>query len=377
MYAYAMSKKANITDSTESLALFRDKLTSYKALIDADIARYSKELETLTAEQFGTNSLQATSAFTEILGRGGKRIRGALTMLAYEMFGGPEPLVALVAARAVEMLQAYVLIIDDIADRSVSRRGGPSAHILLKDWHEKSGLEGDSLHFGESIATNAALLGCHAATSIITDLCVPTDYKVKALKTLNQNLIVTAHGQFNDMYNEVLQADDEQAIENVLVWKTAYYTFISPLQFGAELAGADNETLETLSEYGLHAGRAFQIGDDIMGTFSNEQQLGKSPLDDIREGKRTLLITFALKKANKTDGQFLRQCLGNPNLNQADFDRCKQIIEKSGSLSHAKVEAQKSADAASEVLATKTDGWDATSVEFLRQLVQYLVIRKS
>jgi geranylgeranyl diphosphate synthase, type I len=127
----------------------------------------------------------------------------------------------------------------------------------------------------------------------------------------------------------------------------------------------------------LHAGRAFQIGDDIVGTFSDEQQSGKSPHDDIREGKRTLLIAYALKKADLADAHFLRQCLGNQNLTSAEFDRCKIIIEHSGSLDYAKKEAKKSAMAAIAVLDTKTEGWSATGVEFLRQLVQYLVVRKS
>lgn len=377
LYATFMTNKSVELQSNGSLALFKSKLESYKKQIDTDIASYSKDFEAQSAEQFGENSRRATAAFTELLNRGGKRIRGGLTMLAYEMFGGTDTEVALTAARVIEMLQAYVLIIDDIADRSPSRRGGPSAHILLKEWHKKNRLKDDSQHFGESIATLSALLGSHAATALVSDINVDPEYRVNALRTLNQNLMVTAHGQFNDIFNEVLESDDELSIENVLVWKTAYYTFISPLQFGAELAGVGNGKLETLAEYGLHAGRAFQIGDDIVGTFSKEQESGKSPHDDIREGKRTLLIAYALKKSNKADAHFLRQCLGKQDLTSAEFECAKAIIEDSGALDYAHAEAQKSANAASEILTTQTQGWDAQSVEFLRQLVQYLVIRKS
>jgi geranylgeranyl diphosphate synthase type I len=377
MYANLMTNNVVKLSNTESLELFKAKIKSYKALIDADIESYSKDFEAQSSEQFGENSRRASSAFTELLSRGGKRIRGGLTMLAYEMFGGTDKDVAITAARVIEMLQAYVLIIDDIADRSPSRRGGPSAHILLKEWHEKHHLKDDSQHFGESIATLAAMLGSHAAIALVSDINVQAEYKVNALRTLNQNLMVTAHGQFNDIFNEVLESDEEQSIENVLVWKTAYYTFISPLQFGAELAGVGNGKLETLAQYGLHAGRAFQIGDDIVGTFSKEQESGKSPHDDIREGKRTLLIAYALKKSGKADAHFLRQCLGKQDLTSAEFERAKTIIKDSGALEHALKEAQKSADAACAVLAIQTEGWDAESVEFLRQLVQYLVIRKS
>jgi geranylgeranyl diphosphate synthase, type I len=372
-----MVKNLTQLSNRDSLSLFEQKIASYKKRIDADIAAYSKNLHSRTAEQFGLHSAIATTAYTDILSRGGKRIRGGLTMLAYEMFGGTDSTVAIQAARAIEMVQAYLLIVDDIADRSPTRRGGPAAHMLLKNWHEQERLKDDAQHFGESIAVNAAMLGNHAAVALITNLDVADFIKVKALNTLNQNLIVTAHGQFNDIFNEVIESDDTESIENVLVWKTAYYTFVSPLQFGAELAGVTNGKLDTLAEYGLHAGRAFQIGDDIVGTFSDEQQSGKSPHDDIREGKRTLLVAYALKKAEVADAHFLRQCLGNQNLTSAEFDRCKIIIRESGALDYAKKEAQKSAQAAIAVLDTKTDGWDADGVEFLRELVQSFVTRKS
>lgn len=377
MYAGFMPKKVIVAKTSKSLDLFTSKLEHFKKLINTDIAEYSAELEHQTAEQFGDNSHRAISAYTEVLGRGGKRIRGGLTMLAYEMFGGKDDTVTLQAGRAIEMIQAYLLIIDDIADRSPVRRGGPSAHILLKDWHEGNYLKDESQHFGESIATNAAMLGNHAAITVITELPVSPEIKINALRTLNQNLIVTAHGQFNDMFNEVLESNDEQAVENVLVWKTAYYTFISPLQFGAELAGVSNGKLKTLAQYGLHAGRAFQIGDDIVGTFGSQNESGKSPHDDIREGKRTLLVTYALKKADTADAHFLRQCLGSKTLTGAEFERCKAIITDCGALDHAKTQVKKSAELATKVLNTQTDGWHTESVEFLRQLVQYLVIRKS
>lgn len=377
LYAVSMSKKVSSQSQSESTDLFKAKLLQYKTAIDADIACYSLGLQSQTAEQFGENSKRAITAYTEILSRGGKRIRGALAMLAYSTFGGTDEEVAIVAARAIEMVQAYLLITDDIADRSASRRGGPSAHELLRSWHKQNHLKDDSKHFGESIAMNAAMMGGHAAMILISDLPVSPEVRVNALRTLNKNLIVTAHGQFNDIFNEVLESDDEQSIENVLVWKTAYYTFVSPLQFGAELAGAPQKALDTLLEYGLHAGRAFQIGDDIVGTFSEEHESGKSPFDDIREGKRTLLIAYALKKAETADAHFLRRCLGNQNLTLAEFERCKEIITSSGALDYAKAQAQLSATRAQEVLAAQTEGWNTESVEFLHQLVQYLVVRKS
>lgn len=361
----------------EDLKLFKTKLASYKKLIDADIDAYSRQLESTTAEQFGELSTDAIKAYTSILNRGGKRIRGSLTMFAYEMFGGTDQAMVIKAARVMEMIQAYVLILDDIADRSPSRRGGPTAHMQVKYWYDSQHLGKDSLHFGEAIATNAATLGCHVAFEIIAELAVSDTIKIQAMQNLNQNLIVTAHGQCNDLYNEALQINDETAIENVLVWKTAYYTFVNPLQFGAILAGTTNGDLETLAKYGLHAGRTFQITDDILGTFSDEQNSGKSPLDDTKEGKRTILVAKALQNASKPDAYFLETCLGNQHLTAHDFERAKKILRESGALDYANEQAATSAQSAVQVINDQSKKWDKSSCEFLIELVHYLLMRKA
>ena len=95
-------------------------------------------------------------------------------------------------------------------------------------------------------------------------------------------------------------------------------------------------------------GRAFQIGDDIVGTFSEEHESGKSPFDDIREGKRTLLIAYALKR-QKRPMHTLRRCLGNQNHYASGFERCKEIITSSGALDYAKAQAQLSATRAQSI----------------------------
>jgi geranylgeranyl diphosphate synthase type I len=180
-----------------------------------------------------------------------------------------------------------------------------------------------------------------------------------------------------DIFNEVLETADEQAVDKVLLWKTAYYTFMNPLQLGAILAGADEAQLKKLEDFSLSAGRVFQITDDILGIFSEEDKSGKSPLDDIKEGKRTLLSVKALELAPKADAYFLEQMLGNKQLSQAEFQRCRTIIEDSGALAYARKQAQDSVIDALAALDKAGDGWVQTHKEFLAQLVQYLIDRKS
>ncbi len=356
---------------------FTHKLAALKQEIDLALAAHIKALKKTTAQDFTPYSAVAVDAYTQVLDRGGKRIRGALTVVGYEMSGGLDHGMIIQAAVAIEMVHAYILVLDDIMDKSAVRRGGPSAHTTVSSYHKSHNLAGESEHFGEAVAINAALIGNHYAQSLITSLEVETDHKLEALKLLNNALVVTGHGQINDLFNEVLDGVDERAVDQVLEWKTAHYTFLNPLQFGMALAGADAATLKAITGYCMHAGRAFQITDDILGTFGSQQEAGKSPMDDIREGKRTLLSVAALKMAQSSDKNFLIQMLGNNRLTQAEFTRCKEIIESSGALEESQTQAKIHVEKAKVSLKQNLQAWNSTGTEFLTSLVEYLLGRNS
>lgn len=363
--------------STEKTEQFVASLSKYKKLIDDDIDAYCETALEQTYESFGEYPSEAVKAYCSILSRGGKRIRGALTMASYEMLGGTNQQVALEAARAIEMLQAYILMVDDIQDRSEVRRGGPTGHIILKNYHESHHLKDDSQHFGESIALNGFLFGAHSAINVLADLDCEAEVKISAIKNVNKHFISTAHGQSMDIFNEVLETVDEADVDKVLLWKTAYYTFMNPLQLGATLAGATKQDLKNLEDYSLSAGRVFQITDDILGVFGEEESSGKSPLDDIKEGKRTLLTVKAIEFAPKADAYFLEQMLGNKQLTNAEFQRCREIIDQSGALGYADRQAKDSVVDALASLEKVKGKWADEQVTFLAQLVQYLVNRKN
>jgi geranylgeranyl diphosphate synthase type I len=372
-----MKKTAEKTDKSVKSELFIAQLTAHKKLIDADIKSYCAQAVEQTYENFGTYPTEAVKAYCEFLNRGGKRIRGALTMTAYKMLGGTDESIARRAAMAIEMLHAYILIVDDIQDRSEVRRGGPTVHIDLKNYHEKHHLQDDSQHFGESIAINSLLYGVHSAINVLSELDIDAELRLRAIKNVNDHFIATAHGQSLDIFNEVVETADENDVDNVLLWKTAFYTFMNPLQLGAILAGGSAKDLKKLEQYSLSAGRVFQITDDILGIFSEESASGKSPLDDIKEGKRTHLTVKALQLAPKADAYFLEQMLGNKQLTQSEFHRCQEIIEESGALKYAQKKSKDSVVDALTSLSDVDDSWGSNEVEFLQQLVKFLIDRKA
>jgi geranylgeranyl pyrophosphate synthase len=351
------------------------KLAEYKGLIDADISAYSERLMRQWTKDYGVYSRDSMHEYVSLLSRGGKRLRGALVMAAYEMHGGSDRQLSVAAARIIEMIHTYVLIIDDIADHSSLRRGGPAVHIALEQYHREHKLHGDSVHFGTGIAMHTALAGAHLALSELGKLPIDDTTKLEAMNNLNDHMVVTINGQFNDIFNEALQDIDEADVRKVLTWKTAYYSFLNPLQFGAILAGANATELDALTDYSINAGLSFQIVDDILGTFGDTSRSGKSAHEDIREGKITILVSRALARATPEQKRFLLAALGNQDLSVDDYNECKVIIEETGALDYARELAKSYAAKAVSALDTAPPSWSGEHVEFLRALATYITTR--
>lgn len=357
--------------------MLQQQLTNYKRQLDQTIDAYSKQLLVECEQQFTSYSRDVVAAFCTILRRGGKRLRGALVMNAYDMTGGTDQALSLKAAQAIEMVHAYLLIIDDISDRSLLRRGGPTAHIMLAEQHRQMRLRGSSDHFGIAQAINAALFGSHLAQLELTKLPVSDSVKLEAVHDLNRILITTLHGQMNDIFNEAVQDVGETMVGQTLTWKTAYYTFQNPLQLGATLAGADLASASVLEEYSKHLGLAFQIADDILGTFGSSFESGKSAQDDIKEGKVTLLVSRALERASPQQKQELLSALGNQRLTPLEQEACRRIIEDTGALDYARQLAKQHAAKAVAALDSAPRTWSKTGVAFLRELAAFVVQRKA
>ncbi len=356
---------------------FTTKLAHYRQLIDDDIETYAKHIESTTHDQYGAYAHSAVDAYLQILRRGGKRIRGALVMHGYAMSGGTDQAMILQAARAIEMIHAYILVVDDIQDRSMLRRGGPTAHVQLAASHTTNAFSGDGIHFGKSIAINGALTGLHAAEMILSHLDTDAELKLKVIGIVNRTMLVTLHGQSHDITNQVVDSVTQDDIERVMEWKTATYTFLNPLHVGMVLAGADCAATDAITPYASHTGKAFQITDDLVGTFGNTIDTHKDPMDDIREGKRTLLVVYVLEHATEADRTYLLQCLGNAKLTTTQFEHCKDILTKTGARDYAEKRAARHIEQAIASLDVEASRWSPDGVAFLRSLATYILERKT
>jgi geranylgeranyl diphosphate synthase, type I len=212
---------------------------------------------------------------------------------------------------------------------------------------------------------------------LLANIPAPADVRMKMVSIMNRTMLTTAHGQTLDIMHEAAGEASEESIEQVMEWKTAHYSILNPLHVGMVLAGADCAATDAITPYAVHTGKAFQITDDIIGTFGSEEQSGKSPFDDIREGKQTLLTAYALKNAPTADKNFLLQMLGNESLTPAEFTRCRDILRESGALKYARQQARRHIAQALASLNNESSRWNAEGVHFLRGLASYLLERQA
>lgn len=262
--------------------------------------------------------------------RGGKRIRGALVMLT----GGEG---ALDASVGMELLHAYLLIHDDFMDRDLTRRGGPTLHASL------------SRSAGEHIGGSVAILLGSLCQAWAYELVLASPGRAReAAKVLTDALQEVIIGQALDLLAPLTIPELGPAgVLEVQRMKTGSYSFELPLKLGAVLAGATPEVLEALSRFARPLGQAFQIADDLLGTFGSSDVTGKPNASDLREGKRTLLIARALAAATGEDAAVLRAGLGNPD---ADPEELRAILRRSGAVDAARAEAERLCNEALEAL---------------------------
>lgn len=346
--------------------------TNRREAINADLAACAANWQ----NEFEGGGKEPIAAFCEILLRGGKRIRGMLAMQSYYAHGGRDETVAITAARVFEFIQAYLLILDDIADRSDMRRGGLSAHKLIERHATDEAMRGNAAHYGTTQAMNAAVAGMHKATMELLDLDIDPAIIRRAIHSLHDNLAVTIDGQMNDIFNEVSRSvPTEEAIEHVLTRKSAYYTILSPLELGACLAGLDGLS-DSLRTYAIHTGCAFQITDDTIGTFGDKTKTGKGTNDDIHEGKMTLLVQYALTHADDEQKRILEKTLGDITASDEACDEVRQILLLTGAKDYADSRSLWHEQQAFAALNSESTVEPAFTT-FLRELTEYVTKRQS
>ena len=274
-----------------------------------------------------------------LLTASGKRLRPAFVYWGHRATGADHDDAVVDVAAAVELLHTFALLHDDVMDGSVHRRGRLTAHRAFAARHRAAGWSGDAGRFGESAAVLAGDLVFVWADEMLRGASWPADALGRAGRVFDVMRNEVMAGQYLDLLQASDPASDESAARKVALLKSARYTVTRPLEIGAALAdpGSASAVEPALRTYGDALGIAFQLRDDVLGLYGDPEATGKSDLDDLREGKRTLLVLRALRLATDSQAGVLREALGNPDLDVAQASRVCAIVAGTGAL--ASVEA--------------------------------------
>ncbi|HEV7653198.1 MAG TPA: polyprenyl synthetase family protein [Mycobacteriales bacterium] len=313
----------------------------------------------------GYETGELVRAVRELL-RGGKRLRPAFGYWAWRGAGLPDDDRMVAAAASLELFQACALIHDDVMDRSDTRRGRPAAHRRFGTLHASEGWRGD----GDSFGTGAAIL--------LGDLCLgwtdemffgsglEPDRLLRARPLFDEMRTELMGGQYLDLLEQAMGGGSVPRARRVIQYKSARYSVLRPLQLGAALAGADRALLSAYEAYGLPLGEAFQLRDDVLGVFGDPAETGKPAGDDLREGKRTVLVALAAQRGGPAQVRLLERLLGDPALDPAGVQRLREVIVVTGAL--AEVEAMIAACTERAVQALDASAVDPDAGLVLREL---------
>jgi len=261
---------------------------------------------------------------------GGKRLRAAFCYWGYKAAGGDSEKEILHAASALEFLQGCALVHDDVMDASDTRRGKPAIHKRFENLHNDQSFAGSKELFGVG---GAVLLG-DLMLSWADQMLLNSGFEFQALKRGKDlyDLMRTElmAGQYLDLYNQAKRGGDVAESFNVIRFKSAKYSIERPLQLGGKLATDDENLNKVLSDFGLPLGEAFQLRDDLLGVFGDPEITGKPAGDDLREGKRTVLIELAFENANPAESKLLEDLFGKADLTQHEVDNLREVLQATG-----------------------------------------------
>lgn len=310
----------------------RDLRTRVQATLDA-----FRVQEEQTLLPLGAPVSQLLDAVFSLL-QGGKRLRAGFLFWGYLGSGGTDDQAIIRAASAMEIFQAAALLHDDVMDASDIRRGAPTAHRSLAAYHRAQRWYGDADRFGEAGAILAGDLCLNWTDQLFSTSGLPTEQVARGRVYLDQMRTQLMGGQFLDIvesarsWSLLSTAERIASARTVIRFKSAGYTIAQPLMIGAAAAGADAPTIAALSEYGYALGEAFQLRDDLLGVFGDPATTGKPAGDDLREGKRTVLVAYLMDTATPSEIERFGSCFGVDDLSEEDVEWVRKLAVSTGAV---------------------------------------------
>jgi len=331
------------------LAAFLDRKVADLASIDPDLTPVGEAICDLVLE--GGKRLRPAFAYWGW--------RGALDAVSYigapdhDLEAGRDDATVVRVAASLELVQAGALIHDDVMDRASTRRGQPALHVRFAEMHAANRWAGAAAGFGQGVAIIAGDIALTWAQEMIRTAGLDDAGISRIAPAYDAMRIEVMAGQYLDLRGQVDSGrPDEQALAaawRTARYKSASYTVQRPLHIGALIGGPhapEGPLLTSYTEYGFALGEAFQLRDDVLGVFGDPEQTGKPAGDDLREGKQTLLVILARRRASANARDLFQRLIGRADLSGLDVDQLRMVIEGSGALAEVEMLIAQRVDAA-------------------------------
>jgi octaprenyl-diphosphate synthase len=277
-------------------------------------------------------SVNAVTTISQYLnGNGGKRLRPILLLLSAKLVGEVNP-GAIHLGAVVEMIHTATLIHDDIIDVAETRRGRPSTNVLFGN--HTSVLAGDWLYM------QAFQIALRQRNFHILDILI----------ALTQMMVEGELVQLERLGRIVSEADYMELVDR----KTAGL-FSACARLGGVVAGAADATEARLAEYAWNLGMAFQLIDDVLDFTAQESVLGKPVGGDLREGKVTLPLIYALQECTGEERQMVQTVLEDRNYSRAAFASVLELLDRYGSVERARDRAHAFAEKSRSIISEFPD----------------------
>jgi geranylgeranyl diphosphate synthase type I len=304
-------------------------LSSVRSAVEEELSLFLNR-EAAYLNSISTELSPVSDSLTSFLLDSGKRLRPLFAYAGFVAAGGSLDKPVVRAMAALELLQACALIHDDLMDGSDTRRGKPSIHRHFESIHVQDELDGFAPHYGLSAAVLLGDLALVWSDQMLNSAGLTTEQFARVFPYYNEMRVELMAGQFLDIHEQTQKSTSVDRSMKIARYKSGKYTVERPLHLGAAMTSAPAETFTALSAYGLPLGEAFQLRDDLLGVFGDPSVTGKPAGDDLREGKRTVLIAMTNDRQSESQREIARKYFGKPDLDAQGLAALQEIIESTG-----------------------------------------------
>ncbi|MBS7288781.1 MAG: polyprenyl synthetase family protein [Candidatus Freyarchaeota archaeon] len=337
-------------------------------------AAINEFLDAKIAHAFTPYHAEYYSNIREFVMRGGKRLRPVSLVNAYFGVGGRNRGDIYKASISVELLHNATLIHDDLIDHDETRRGKETFHVKYRNWYNENFKGGRGDDFGMTMAILGGNTVYNLGVEALLEAGFSAELTCEAISRYQRVFEELIEGV---MFETILSMKEKVSFNEymqMIKMKTAALLEAS-VEIGAILGGGSEEQVQALKEYSVLVGQAFQIQDDILGTFGDEEETGKPTDGDIKEGKKTALVVYALEAAGPTELSVLKSVLGKRDASPSEVEKVRKIFLDTGALKKARETAIKLKDEAKKKIKSLNPPLANEAEEYFLGLADFVVER--